>query len=645
MAEAIAAAAAWAANAVSGAVYSGLTAVGVSTATAATISTYAASITAVAVATIAQVGPALLFRPNIPSPEFARQVKRQPIPDRMSAYGRVRLGGGVMLYEAVGNKALIVVASHDGLIDGWEEIYLNDNVVTVLPSGFVQSGSDMRYGKFSDLVEIDTRVGLPTETNYSQITALAPSLWPANARGDGVASLMMICAAGAKELFTRDYPNGLPVPSGVARTQLCWDARLGPRGTITDDADKLASVTWGFTMNPVWHLLDYMTNPVTGMGLPLSKFDDNIADWITAADVCDEAVALAAGGTVARYQSSGAYLHSTAPADVIATILATFDGWLAQDAYGVFTVQAGKYYEPTVTITDAHIVALSRQFWVEDEKAVNEMVGSFTDPSFDYTEVETDPWRNEADIAARNGEVRSQRLALPWVPNNSQARRLLKIASAKASAPIRGTITTTLDGLRAWSERRIRIQAPSDSETMADIVVDVFPLTLNSDMTVSIPFQSCDATAYDWNAATEEGAGAGTDTRPPPEPLVQPIIASATHVSVPLTDGSDGSRIHLEVTAPQIANLTWFARTRISGSTDGWFTETFSDVPMTDPYVLDTGFVQSDASVDVQVAYQGAGPLSEWSATETVVTSAATPLGRLLFNRPTQSGLIALMGA
>jgi hypothetical protein len=612
MPQAIAAAAAATANFVSGAVYSGLTAIGVSASTAAVISTYAASITAVTVATLAQVGPALLFRPNVPTPEFGRSVKRQPIPDRVSGYGRARVGGAYMLYETDGTNeglALNVFAMHDGLIAGWGDIYLNDQTVTVGLDTYVESGPDLRYGKFGDLVRIETRLGEPTETNYSAVNLARPDVWPTDARGDGIASLMMIAKGKSKENFARDYPNGLPLPSAVGDLQYCWDPRLGARGTIVDDADKAASATWvGGSQNPILQLLDYMTNAETGMGLSVSRFLPNIDAWEAAADVCDEAVPLAAGGTVPRYQSGGLYLHATAPADVIATILATCDGWMAQDANGCFTVQAGSYVEPTVTIGEEHIVSLSRQFYREDERATNEIVVSYTDPTFDYTEVQTTPWRREADILAR-GHVRSQPLALPWVQNNSQARRLAKIAAYKATAPISGTLTTTLDGLRAWSERRIRIQAPSDGAAMADIVVDLLPLTLNADNTVSIPFVSSEPDAYDWTTA-EETAGAGDDTRPGDTAPETPVIDDVQPFDV--TASSARLRIYIE---DATAGLTYLARWRVTGET-AWTNDAQQTTQAATPHgFIETGLVFAD-SLDVQVALITAGGFqSEWSAT------------------------------
>jgi hypothetical protein len=624
MPQAIIAAGNYVVNAVAVGISQGLIAVGVPTALAVKI---AIGTVTVGVATLGVVGPGLLFRPNIPTPEFGRSVRRQPIPDRVSGYGRARVGGAYMLYETDGTSnglALNVFAMHDGLIAGWGAIYLNDQTVTIGLDTFVEPGPDLRYGKFGDLVRIETRLGEPTETPYSAITAARADVWPVTARGDGIASLMMIAKGKEKEQFTRDYPNGLPLPSAVGDLQYCWDMRLGARGTITTDADKAASATWvGGSQNPILQLFDYMTNSETGMGLPLSRFLSTLDAWETAADLCDEAVPLAAGGTVPRYQSGGLYLHSTAPADVIATILATCDGWMAQDATGCFTVQAGSYVAPTVTIGEEHIVSLSRQFYREDERATNEIVVSFTDPVFDYTEVQTTPWRREEDIAAR-GEVRSQPLSLPWVQNNSQARRLAKIAAYKATAPISGTITTTLDGLRAWSERRIRIQAPSDGETMADIVVDILPLTLNPDDTVTIPFVSSDPDAYDWTTA-EETAGAGDDTRPVDTAPETPVIDSI----IPLeNNGLTGRlRIYIEDVSP---GLTFFPRWRTTGDTTWTNLPPQISVDGTPFEYIETGFIAA-ALLDVEVALITAGgAISEWS--ETFPVDATEPTEDIIYD-------------
>jgi len=518
-----------------------------------------------------------------------------------------------MLWEAEGSFAYNVLALHDGQVDGFEQFYLNDDRVTV-SGGFVQTGTDGRYGRSADLVRMDTRVGLPTETRYSQITDT--TIWPTNARGDGVASLMMIAKSSSQEFYLRDFPNGLPLPSVVTRMQLCYDARLGTRDN---------PLAWVWTQNPVWQLLDYMTNAQTGMGLDYAQyFAPQIASWITAADVCDEAVPLAAGGTIPRYTGDGTYLHSTPPADVIATILACMDGWIAQDTGGVFVIEAGEYTDPDVTITDAHIVGMDRQFYLEDERAVNELVISYTSAAYDYTEVEALPWRDETDIADRNGSVRSQRMSLPWVSSNSQARRLAKIAMARATSPIRGTITTDLYGLKAMGKRRIRIQAPADSAVMSDIVVDVVNVTLNSDFTLTIPFVASSAASYEWDAATEENSQP-IIPRPEPVDIAVPVLLGATY-------DAGMNRIEITVQGPVDPayeyQLSWNAQ---DGDPPQQIEYPVAVPSGSDWIIYTTPTVPTGELIDVKVAFVTSnGAVGDYSSVLTVSTGATGVFGSLV---------------
>src|SRR3546814_12086276 len=81
-----------------------------------------------------------------------------------------------------------------------------------------------------------------------------------------------------------------------------------------------------------------------------TKIAPTLSYWQAAADVCDEAISLKAGGTEERYRSPVAHNHTDQHANVIAALLSTFDGWIAPRADGALVVYAGKYYAPTVSI-------------------------------------------------------------------------------------------------------------------------------------------------------------------------------------------------------------------------------------------------------------------------------------------------------
>jgi hypothetical protein len=97
----------------------------------------------------------------------------------------------------------------------------------------------------------------------------------------------------------------------------------------------------------------------------------------------------------------------------------------------------GPLLRPTVTVGPDAIVSYSLDNGVEDESAVNEIVLTSVSAEHNYTTPECEPWRDEADIAAR-GRVASTTLE-NHVPSYTQARRLAKRYMARVMAEYRGT--------------------------------------------------------------------------------------------------------------------------------------------------------------------------------------------------------------
>src|SRR5262249_34504020 len=151
------------------------------------------------------------------------------IPPRPFGYGRARLAGSFVLFDVdASNLSWDVFALHHGLITAIQGYYLNEDLVAIDGSGFItailnNNPIQLRppvgpYG--NSLVRIQTRLGLATETNYSLVTAALPTKWPSSCRGDGIASLMLMCQhqtgdTGPK-FYTQTFPRGIPKPSVIA---------------------------------------------------------------------------------------------------------------------------------------------------------------------------------------------------------------------------------------------------------------------------------------------------------------------------------------------------------------------------------------------------------------------------------------------
>lgn len=573
-------------------------------------------------------GLSLLTVPKVIKPEGGVISLKQSVPPRRRGFGMYRTGGPYVLWEAKEDFALNVIAVHDGEIESFESFFLNDDPVTLV-GDTVQEGADGRYPP--PQVKIQYRLGLPTETNYSDLTAKLPTIWPSTCRGDGVASIFLSCQNGKAVHQYRNFPNGEPQVSAVIKAQKCFD----PREVGHDESDPS---TWEWSANPVLALLTYLmrergycydwtADEVDTFNTANwnRRFGNTIAYWSAAADVCDEAVSLDAGGTEPRYSIGGQYTLDEDETAVVNTLLTSFDGWLTTDGQGGFIISAGKFEPPTVTLTEVHIKSVSVQLGQAIENQVNEIDISYTDPGKNYNTAEADPWIDETAILAA-GKPRSEQLDLPWVQSFTQARRLAKRRMERHQAVCRGTMTVSLAAQAIFGQRFLTVNYPVIPildgliiEVTGNLQIDL------SRLEITFPWTSVDPDARDgWTPATDEGSA------PPPvdgsgaEALDPPTIDTASAWYV---DGGSGGapRLILGVTGPDRADLAWEARWRVDGLTDWSAIQHFDDIEDYPSATLRTDFVTAADSIEVQVRYQtGGGLFSDWSASAFVDTNSPT---------------------
>ncbi len=557
-------------------------------------------------------GSALLAMPDIPKPEVGKVNFKQNVPPRRAGYGRARISGYYMLWEASAD-AFDVVALHDGKIGGFVSFYLNDDPVTLGYLGDPHRVTPMEGDKYGgEGVFIDWREGLAVETSYSpafDFSRLGGDVWTAAHRGDGIASGFLLCKAASAEHFPNRYPNGVPMLSAVADLGLVCDWR--------DEAQSISDpATWQTSYNPVVNLAHYLCFAPHGPNYSWeTRIAPRLAEWTAAANVCDEAVALKAGGTEARYRVGGFYNYDNAPSDVIGLLLSSFDGWMAEGGDGALIVRAGKYTAPTLTLdeTEGHILGFQFRRFTPDNEAVNELRITFTSPAHDYTEVETDPWRDEVDIAAR-GAIRTEQLPLTWVQSNGQARRLAKRRMSRMAAGVRGTVTTTLIGLEALGERYVRLKIPTVS-TLANIVVEVESVEIDlMNLSCTITWTAADPNIDAWNPSTEEGDGPVQPDRAEPMVIDPPTINSVTPYVV------GGTRLSVALVDIGRPDLTPATRWRVDGDVS-WVELTHPGAGASGGFVtVDTGFVPASETIEVQAKWIAAGGSSAWSSTTEVET-------------------------
>lgn len=545
------------------------------------------------------IGASLLNRPGAPKPQDGQQTVQQSSAPRIRNYGVVKVGGAVLFSEVSSGQRVQVLAINQGEISAYLEYYYDENEVVLGPGGIV-SALNFNYYRIGThtYTAIKTTFGTDDDPVLQDLLALFPSLWTTAHQGKGIAKVETYMQTPGSKDFTTVYPGGAaPIFRAVIAACLVWD----PRDPAQNRNDK---TTWQFNQNPVLQALDYHRH-ADGMGLAVfdSIFFTDAAiaeDWIPAANICDDQIPLKQGGTANRYVCAGGYQLSASPKTVLASIFSSCDGQTYQRADGAIGIRVGKTIAPTVTLGDDDIVGYDslRRGPTDSLVPVNQVTAKYTASAFDFQENDSEPWVDQAAIAAAGGRVESRDIDLHWVNVFPQARRLQKLALHRFTPEWTGKIITNLGGLRAWSERYIHIHL-TELEIDGDFEVTSFDID-TAGLTCTIGISSMDQSALDWNPAIEEGS----ETEPPDQNTDENTIDDPVSVSA----SASGHILTITWAAPipDQAFVTPQAQYSVHGS-GNWFDAAVNDTTNTavSP-VLPAG------SYDVQVSFVSGTLRSNW---------------------------------
>lgn len=614
-----------------------------------------------------------------PSPGEVGQPFRSGIGVRWSGYGICRLPAQTVLYENVSGSRLQVFAVHHGRICGFFGYFLDQDRVSVDGSGYVTgvlnldgtnlaSGGGNNDGRYlANCVRILSRTGEIPETAYAEITSRLAG-WDSNHRGDGVASLGVICTNPPIADLTKRFPSGYPGAAPVCGCAPLWD----PRDV---DADPDDPDTW-FAKSVYDNTHDYAAGDycqvnrvvfrsrVDGnighppiLATPLSIMEANQQYWVNIfanpvlqyihyasfadgglkarrdllitpvldalkdeADYCEELVDLASGGKEPRYQSAGYFSLTDPPSKVLGSIGATCDMWTAPGIDGSYHVKVGRYVAPTVTIGEKDIIVAgsSVQRLVRQDDRVNELTLTYTDAAQGYTSQAADPWRDNADISDRG--LCTKPIDLPWVQSARQARYLAQIAMDRAMAPARGGAKGVLvlrrSRLDVLGERFVIVNWPARGLVNQPVeILDIPTIDLVGAEPLKVEFVTIDPTArYAWSTASE-----GTNPSVPAT-VNQGTFDAPQHLSGTAEGSvSTGFYLYVSVDDPSRADWSYIAEWRVADTGSG-SPGTWNDVPITSPIITGGRVYMSvpvtvSPPIEVQVAFINAAvSRSPWSS-------------------------------
>jgi hypothetical protein len=444
-----------------------------------------------------------LFRPKSKPSENQRDF-RQALPPKTWSYGTVRLSGPCHFWGAKlpttrddrNQYKGVIIAAHE--IEEYVTIYLNDQEVVLDEFGGVITAPYV-INNF-EMVRMNLHLGTADQAADPMLLSEWPEVYTANHRLRGIAHVVVAFEQpGGQSQFSQLYPNGEPTLSVLIKAKKVYDPRLDgsiPGGVGAhryDDSD-----TWEWTENAALCALDYITQ---SHGYGISHEEMDLAIWMEIADVCDEPVTLAVGGTEARYRVATTISAIEPRKQALRRLLEAFAGELFKTREGLWGVRAGRWVEPGVTLAeDSHHF---KTFNFEEPEALdryNKLIIQCLSPLNKYVEVECDPWVDQASIDLI-GE-KSRTLDLTQVPSYTQARRLAKIRFYRDNPEFVASVQTNFYGLNCISQNIVNIDYPN---LLVDgpFWLDESPRLAENFATAQLMLRKANPAAFDWTTAEE----------------------------------------------------------------------------------------------------------------------------------------------
>lgn len=295
-----------------------------------------------------------------------------------------------------------------------------------------------------------------------------------------------------------------------ANNQATWGTYTDP-----DDTDNPA-------LQLLWWLLGWKVNGKlsVGCGVPPSRID--LPSFITAANICDESVTLAIGGTQKRYRTSGTASDSDDRMGVINAFLSCMNGTL-RDSNGKLSLTVIKNDLADYVLSFDENDVLDQFEWNQTRgltDTYNKVRGRYVDPSqnslyqlVDYPEV-------EIVGGSPDGIDRVMTLDLPYVEDGRRAQRIAKqvLQRNQYKGMFSATFTAKAQGCTVGDVVRLTFPALGWSNKLFRVVSQ----EINFDGRVPLSLIEENAAIYAWDNDDSAPVTPGTPTVY--NPLNNPII-------------------------------------------------------------------------------------------------------------------------
>ena len=478
---------------------------------------------------------------------------------RKIVFGRTAANTDVHYQEFTGTNqdtlnTIVTLASH--ALESIDEVWFDDKLAWSSSSGVGAA--------FAGFLAVTTR---SEGTTANAFTITGSSSWTASAS-------RMVGNAYVWLRYTLTGNNS-PFASSISsrmtfrvRGAKLYDPRRDSTrgGSGSHRADNQATWQWvsdDVGRNPalqlLWYLLGWrIQNPVTsqwklavGLGLPVDRI--NIASFMAAANICDEPVALAVGGTEPRYRSDGVFGEDDDPKVVFDNLCAAMNGVLRDDggqlALSILTNDLGA---PVADFTEADVV--DGFTWLQTppiDQTFNIVRGQYIDASdaslyqpVDYPDVV---------LTSPDGIDRSKTFSFALVQSASQAQRLAKTYLQRAQYPGTFSADFLASAWRCQVGSVVRLTFPALG--FSDKLFRVVEHSIRTDGRCPMVLREENAAIYAWSASEAPAvtAAAPISYNPLNDPLRTGIADAAKTALWPNITGTGKPADNADVTGANIA--------------------------------------------------------------------------------------------
>lgn len=399
------------------------------------------------------------------------------LPVKRWCYGRTRVYGtwapGWVVNNGILYGCLILNSrpSDGGDLGIWidkREVTLSGDAFDFSAGAVAANSPFVDHAKF--WVGLGDQSGPPDQimSEWGDATGSDPQkFWPTDGWSGLTVMWVRLDRGGSSSRLER-WPRTPPEIEVRMRWSKVWD----PRNNAMDAAD---ADTWAWSRNQALCLLDALrTNPVRGRSI--DQID--LPSFVDAADIADEAVPLAAGGSEPRYQADGLIAWAGGEvADQLSPLVLAGGGELYR-AGGKVGYAAGAYRGPMATISnvlDGQPFKFTRL--VPGRDIPRAVVVSFVNPDAEYEMSSLPAYEVPGGGGYTGGDDGVTQIELQMVQGIGQAARLQKRAALRAGGQKRlsAEMPPTAFDVIAGSTVEIELPRSGDARNGLYEVVQVYP--------------------------------------------------------------------------------------------------------------------------------------------------------------------------